>query len=144
MARIARRIETDAAVEAVQQSSFDFLPEEMRLRRRFGSGDAADWAARRARLKVIDRQIISTGSRLAAARLREILRPIEPATEEPAAKPVGNVAEMDRLAAQRAELRELGATLFYFRNQPAMVYEQDDEISQQRIHPRPLPARYFS
>lgn len=143
MARMARRIEMDAAEEAVQQASFDFLPEEMRLRRRFGSEDGAEWAERRAKLKVIDRQIISTGSRLAAARLREILRPIEPAAEQPAAESIENGSEIDRLAAQRTELRALGTTLFYFRDQPAMVCEQDAEGGQQRIHPRPLPTRYF-
>lgn len=141
MARTARRIEMSAADEALQQASFDFLPEELRRHSRFGSEDAADWAERRAKLKVIDRQVISTGSRLAAARLREILRPAERAAESPneADRP-----EMDRLAQQRAELRDMGAVLFYFRDEPPAITAEEGDLHQQRLHPRPLPARYFS
>lgn len=136
MARIARRIDLAIDDDAVVQASFDFLPEEMRIRRRFGSEDAADWAQRRAQLKLIDRQVISTGSRLAAARLREILRPVEKA------EPVGT--ETDQLTQQRAELRELGAALFYFRDEPPAMTVDESDPQQQRLHPRPLPARYFA
>jgi hypothetical protein len=136
MARIARRIDLTIDDDAVVQASFDFLPEEMRIRRRFGSEDAADWAQRRAQLKLIDRQVISTGSRLAAARLREILRPVEKA------EPVGT--ETDQLTQQRAELRELGAALFYFRDEPPAMTVDEGDPQQQRLHPRPLPARYFA
>ncbi len=139
MARTARRLEMTATDEALQQATFDFLPEELRLQQRFGSTDAADWAERRARLKVIDRQVISTGSRLAAARLREILRP-----DEPAADAVTNLTEADRLARQRADLRDMGAALFYFRDEPLAVAANEGDLRQQRLHPRPLPARYFA
>jgi hypothetical protein len=136
MARIARRIELPTEDDAVVQASFDFLPEEMRSRRRFGSDEAADWAQRRAQLKLIDRQVISTGSRLAAARLREILRPAEPVA--------ATTGETDRLAQQRTELRELGAALFYFRDEPPAMTVDEGDPQQQRLHPRPLPARYFA
>jgi len=139
MARVARRIDIAGGDEAAPQASFDFLPEEMRSRQRFGSQDNADWAERRARLRLIDRQVISTGSRLAAARLREILRPAEPAAE-----PASIGTETERLSSQRAELRELGAALFYFRDEmPAAEPDVGDTV-QQRLHPRPLPARYFA
>jgi len=134
MARTARRFELPAEDDAVVQASFDFLPEDMRTRRRFGTDDAADWAQRRAQLKLIDRQVISTGSRLAAARLREILRPAEAAAE----------TETDRLSQQRAELRELGTALFYFRDEPPAMTVDEGDRQQQRLHPRPLPARYFA
>ncbi|MBI2256249.1 MAG: hypothetical protein HYU58_16620 [Proteobacteria bacterium] len=142
MARVAKRIEIPAAEEGLLQASFDFLPEEMRLRRRFGSENAAEWAQRRAQLKLIDRQVISTGSRLAAARLREILRPTESAPAESDHPPIDR-PEIDRLAQQRAELRELGAALFYFRDEPPAVTVDEGDARQQRLHPRPLPARYF-
>lgn len=119
------------------QASFDFLPTEIRVRHRFGSDSAKEQAERRAQLKFLDRQVISTGSRLAAARLREILRPTEQFSDvtEP-------VPEMDRLAQQRAQLRELGATLFYFRDEAAELSEQSPVP--QRLHPRPLPSSYFN
>lgn len=139
MASTARRLELNATDEALQQATFDFLPEDLRRQQRFGSTDAADWAERRARLKLIDRQVISTGSRLAAARLREILRP-----DEPAADAVTNLTETDRLAQQRADLREMGATLFYFRDEPLAIAANEGDLRQQRLHPRPLPARYFA
>jgi hypothetical protein len=141
MARSARRIDMTEADEASIQASFDFLPEEMRSRRRFGNDDQAEWAQRRAQLKLIDRQVITTGSRLAAARLREILRPVDPAVATTA--PAAAVTESEQLMQQRAELRALGAALFYFRDEPPAAAEEGD-ARQQRLHPRPLPARYFA
>jgi hypothetical protein len=145
MARTARRIDLPEADEASIQATFDFLPEDMRSRRRFGSDDAAEWAQRRAQLKLIDRQVITTGSRLAAARLREILRPADSAMTEPAeAIATPDAMEADRLMQQRAELRALGAALFYFRDEPPAMTVEEGDIRQQRLHPRPLPARYFA
>lgn len=163
MARAARRIDmpamempgldmpamkTQATDGAAFQASFDFLPEEIRSRHRFGAEDAAEWAQRRARLKLIDRQVISTGSRLAAARLREILRPVEPMSVEPIslepAPAEADAGKTDRLVQQRAELRELGAALFYFRDETPAMMADEGNARQQRLHPRPLPARYFA
>ncbi|WP_374654277.1 hypothetical protein [Dongia sp.] len=131
MARTARRFEFDAGEDSQLQASFDFLPEEMRHRRRFGTGAAADWAQRRAQLRLIDRQMVGLGSRIAAARLREILKPAEQDGPSPEA-----------LAAARAELRELGSAVFYFGNREEDAVPEPG-MAQQRLHPRPLPARYF-
>lgn len=143
MARAARRIDMPVMDEAASQASFDFLPEEMRSRHRFGAEDAAAWAQRRAQLRLIDRQVISTGSRLAAARLREILRPTNSISAEPVLAEA-DAAATDRLTQQRAELRELGAALFYFRDEPPAMAANEGDARQQRLHPRPLPARYFA
>ncbi|MDY0872238.1 hypothetical protein [Dongia rigui] len=145
MPRTARWNELPEADAASVQASFDFLPEEMRTRNRFGSGDQAAWAQRRAQLKLVDRQVITTGSRLAAARLREILRPAEPsAPEQSAAEAATATTESQRLQQQRADLRALGAALFYFRDEPSAVTADEGDARQQRLHPRPLPARYFA
>lgn len=140
MARTARWTDLPEADAASIQASFDFLPEEMRARHRFGGDDHAAWAQRRAQLKLVDRQVITTGSRLAAARLREILRPAGPTLAETPSAPT----ESDRLMQQRAELRALGAALFYFRDEPPAMTSDAGDACQQRLHPRPLPARYFA
>jgi hypothetical protein len=141
MARTARRIDLPETDAALIQASFDFLPEEMRSRHRFGNDDQAEWAQRRAQLKLIDRQVITTGSRLAAARLREILRPADPAVD---ASVSAAATDSERLMQQRAELRAQGAALFYFRDEPPAATAEAGDTRQQRLHPRPLPARYFA
>ena len=95
---------TGIADEAMVQASFDFLPQEMRLQRRYGSASGIEAARRRAQLRLIDRQAAGLGSRIVAARLREILKP--------SAAP-GEVSA-DALVAARAELREIGNAVFYF------------------------------
>jgi hypothetical protein len=57
------------------QAAFDFMPAEMRQRLRFGDVLRAGKADMRNQSWMIDRQVVGLGSRIAAARLREILRP---------------------------------------------------------------------
>lgn len=141
MTRSARHIEiSDAAAE---QASFDFLPQEIRLRHRFGGTSQLAAAQRRAQLRLIDRQVQGLGSRIVAQRLREILQPdasgpVETASIEMAS---GALVAADALVAARAELREIGNAIFYFRNAED---EAGAPMDQQPLHPRPLPARYFA
>jgi hypothetical protein len=44
------------------------------------------------------------------------------------------------LAAQRDILREIGTAVFYFRDEDDTP---PDSVQMQRLHPRPLPARYY-
>lgn len=162
MARSARRIDPDLeGNEAVLQATFDFLPQELRHRRRFGSEAAAEAAERRAQLRLVDRQVTGLGSRIVAARLREILRPREIGVgeigggeigvgeiapvlgQECDASPIASSApsaprDLATLEQERAALREFGNVLFYFRDG-----EELSQVTQQRLHPRPLPARYY-
>ncbi len=171
MARSARRIDPDLdGNEAVLQATFDFLPQEMRHRRRFGSEAAAEAAERRAQLRLVDRQVTGLGSRIVAARLREILRPREIGVGEIGVGEigvgeiavgeitVGEIApvlgqecntgpmpaipsaprDLETLERERAALREMGNVLFYFRDG-----EELSQVTQQKLHPRPLPARYY-
>lgn len=137
MARTARRFDLEQNDASLVQASFDFLPEEARRRHRFGSIAAAEWAERRARLRLVDAQIAGLGSRIAAARLREILKPADPVSPISPDAPVSP----DALVAARAELREIGSAIFYFRNGEEM--SQEPQTTQQRLHPRPLPPRYY-
>jgi hypothetical protein len=136
MARTARRFDLEQNDASLVQASFDFLPEEARRRHRFGSVAAADRAERRARLKLIDAQVAGLGSRIAAARLREILKPADPAPTVSS-----EFVSADALVAARTELREIGSAIFYFRNGEEM--SQEPKNAQQRLHPRPLPPRYY-
>jgi hypothetical protein len=152
MARSARRIDlAPEADEAVLQATFDFLPQELRHRRRFGSEAAAEAAERRAQLRLVDRQVTGLGSRIVAARLREILRPREISAGEiapvlgqecdasPIATSVPSIPrDLAALERERAALREMGNVLFYFRDG-----EELSQVTQQKLHPRPLPARYY-
>jgi hypothetical protein len=162
MARSARRIDPDLdGNEAVLQATFDFLPQELRRRRRFGSEVAAEAAERRAQLRLVDRQVTGLGSRIVAARLREILRPREISGGEigrgeigggeiapvlgqecnagPIPSPVSSAPrDLAALERERAALRELGNVLFYFRDG-----EDLSQVTQQKLHPRPLPPRYY-
>ncbi|WP_374310778.1 hypothetical protein [Dongia sp.] len=157
MARSARRIDLDLeADEAVLQATFDFLPQELRHRRRFGSEAAAEAAERRAQLRLVDRQVTGLGSRIVAARLREILRPREISAGEIGAGEIAPVLgqecnadpirssvpsvprDLAALERERAALREMGNVLFYFRDG-----EELSQVTQQKLHPRPLPARYY-
>lgn len=149
MARAVRRMEmlpdsSDARSDAVLQASFDFLPQEMRHRRRFGSVDAAEAADRRAQLRLIDRQVTGLGSRIVAARLREILRPRETSLSQPLGQLPDALPDrdLDVLQRARAEMRERGSVLFYFRDGDELPPEKAP-VAQQRLHPRPLPARYY-
>ncbi|WP_374380774.1 hypothetical protein [Dongia sp.] len=136
MARSARQFEfADAAVE---QASFDFLPQDVRLRQRFGGATQLAAAQRRAQLRLIDAQVQGLGSRIVAQRLREILQPVAQDDIEAAS---GALVSADALVAARAELREIGNAIFYFRNAED---EADTPADQQPLHPRPLPARYFA
>jgi hypothetical protein len=116
------------------QAAFDFLPTEMRHRLRFGGQSRANHADLTAQSRSIDRQTVHLGTRIAAARMREILRSVP--TEITAVRPTA----LD-LSQQRDALREIGTVVFYFREKS----EQSQEVlvESQRLHPRPLPARYF-
>ena len=153
MARSARRIDPDLdGNEAVLQATFDFLPQELRHRRRFGSKVAAEAAERQAQLRLVDRQVTGLGSRIVAARLREILRPreigggeISPVLGQECnagsiSSPVSSAPrDLAALEGERAALRELGNVLFYFRDG-----EELSQVTQQKLHPRPLPPRYYN
>ncbi|MBK8159898.1 MAG: hypothetical protein IPK59_14405 [Rhodospirillaceae bacterium] len=150
------------------QAAFDFLPQEMRHRMRFKDVLQAGRADLRNHSRLIDRQVVGIGSRIAAARLREILRPADEvaagwAQSAPGMNmPEGAAAEtksleMDAmttdtglisqarsntvaLAQQREILREIGTAVFYFRDEDETP---STSIGMQRLHPRPLPARYY-
>lgn len=116
------------------QAAFDFLPRDIRHSLRFGDAALAGRADFRSQSRLIDRQVAGFGSRIAAARLREVLMPA-PHSETQS-------LSAQELTRQRDILREIGTAIFYFRD--------DDEPSQQatrsqtqRLHPRPLPARYY-
>ena len=161
------------------QAAFDFLPQEMRHRLRFKDVLQAGRADLRNQSRLVDRQIVGIGSRIAAARLREILRPAheQPAHEHPdnehpdhesalqgigmngpacdaamtesldlgaMTTPTGLISQgashVAELARQREILREIGTAVFYFRAEEETPPEM---VQAQRLHPRPLPARYY-
>jgi hypothetical protein len=153
------------------QAAFDFLPQEMRHRMRFADVLRAGRADLRNQSRLIDRQVVGIGSRIAAARLREILRPAhelaapalgmnmpESAAVETESLELGAVttdtglisqqagsrspatSNAAELAAQREILREIGTAVFYFRDEDETLPEG---VQMQRLHPRPLPARYY-
>jgi hypothetical protein len=140
------------------QAAFDFMPAEMRQRLRFGDVLRAGKADMRNQSWMIDRQVVGLGSRIAAARLREILRP---ASENPASVKGSLALGTDVLAQSPAEtqiltqptmvsrdlvqqreiLREIGTAVFYFRDEHETPPEE--AVQTQRLHPRALPARYY-
>jgi len=160
------------------QAAFDFLPQEMRHRMRFSDVLRAGRADLRNHSRLIDRQVVRIGSRIAAARLREILRPaheltgpeltapeLAPGWAQPAsgmnmtesaaaetesleqgamATETGLISQATstavKLAEQREILREIGTAVFYFRDEEETP---TDGVRMQRLHPRPLPARYY-
>ena len=153
------------------QAAFDFLPQEMRHRMRFADVLRAGRADLRNQSRLIDRQVVGIGSRIAAARLREILRPAQEWAQpalgmnmpESAAAETENLEQgamttdtgllsqqagsrslatsnAAELAAQREILREIGTAIFYFRDEDETPPEG---VQMQRLHPRPLPARYY-
>lgn len=140
------------------QAAFDFMPAEMRQRLRFGDVLRAGKAEMRNQSWMIDRQVVGLGSRIAAARLREILRP---ASESLASENGTSTLGTDVLALSPAEtqiltqptmvsrdlmqqreiLREIGTAVFYFRDDHETPPEE--AVQSQRLHPRALPARYY-
>lgn len=131
------------------QAAFDFMPQEMRHRLRFGDVLRAGRADVRNQSWMIDRQVVGLGSRIAAARLREILRPAadygapDHKISEPDMDPSRQTIREDSrdLAQQREILREIGTAVFYFRDEDETP--PDITVQSQRLHPRPLPARYY-
>lgn len=137
------------------QASFDFLPADMRRRLRFGDNSSADRAEFRARMQQIDRQFANLGSRIAAARMREVLRPAPEPGADPLAPteiPIALVPPTSpecptgqELTRQRDALREIGAAIFHFDSgrEDEQYRHLGPGSQQQRLHPRPLPARYY-
>jgi hypothetical protein len=145
------------------QATFDFLPQEMRHRMRFGDVLKAGQADMRHHSRMIDRQVVGMGSRIAAARLREILRPDSERVPtdigirseigiDMAAEALGETSILAQglsstqpstevLQQQRDILREIGTAVFYFRDEEETP--ADTRVTMQRLHPRPLPARYY-
>lgn len=141
------------------QAAFDFMPQEMRQRVRFGDVLRAGRAEWRSQSSMIDRQVVGLGSRIAAARLREILRPasemgmdaprmtssetqiLDEQIMVPNTPPAGKSPSAQDLMQQRDILREIGTAVFYFRDEADMP--QDAKALSQRLHPRPLSARYY-
>lgn len=154
------------------QAAFDFMPQEMRQRLRFGDVLRAGRAELRNHSWMIDRQVVGLGSRIAAARLREILRPAsegglalqdqceqdelgmdvpktaagetqilddQTAVSQRTAKT--RLSSAQDLMQQREILREIGTAVFYFRDEDDVP--SDAMLPSQRLHPRPLPARYY-
>jgi len=154
---VRNAVNSDHGSEQQIQATFDFLPQEIRHRMRFGDVLKAGQADMRHHSRMIDRQVVGLGSRIAAARLREILRP----ESERVRSDVGiDVAEdalsetqileqrlsstqpsPEVLQQQRDILREIGTAVFYFRDEEEMP--SDMHVEMQRLHPRPLPARYY-
>lgn len=159
MARNAGSDQQTISEDGQVQAAFDFMPQEMRHRLRFGDVLRAGRADLRNQSWMIDRQVVGIGSRIAAARLREILRPASDygaaayeATAYEAAAYEASEAGMDSshqmareasqdLAQQREILREIGTAVFYFRDEEETP--ADIAVQSQRLHPRPLPARYY-
>jgi hypothetical protein len=162
------------------QAAFDFMPEEIRQHRRFGGAEGVVAADFRTQSKLVDRQVAGLVSRIAAARLRQVLSPVQPVNDllppemshetpilptpttfpsaegeerlssgpamrgsqkshEPKSyEPKSYEADMTMLETERATLRDAGVALFYFRDDAAQ-----QPVAAQRLHPRPLPARYY-
>ena len=153
---MTRNIEADALThrdDQQVQAAFDFMPAEMRQRLRFGDVLRAGKAEMRNQSWMIDRQVVGLGSRIAAARLREILRPasekgsstlgpdvLAPSPAETQILTQPTMVSRD-LVQQREILREIGTAVFYFRDEHETPPEE--AVQSQRLHPRALPARYY-
>nr|WP_298683245.1 hypothetical protein [uncultured Dongia sp.] len=160
---VSRDHESGHDTGALVQATFDFLPQEIRHRMRFGDVLKAGQADMRHHSRMIDRQVVGLGSRIAAARLREILRPDSERGRNPLGidaveETLGETQILEQglssvrpsatarpgaeaLQQQRDILREIGTAVFYFRDEEETP--SDIRVEMQRLHPRPLPARYY-
>lgn len=157
-----------AEAQATAQAAFDFMPGEIRHQQRFGGAEAASVADFRTQSKLVDRQVAGLVSRIAAARLREILAPSQPSASRVSAHQPANdgtylstpvtetpvldtptmfpnprfqgprLSSVAALEKDRAALRDAGTALFYFRDDATA-----QPVEMQRLHPRPLPMRYY-